>query len=501
MTAAAQLDVAEAVALGAVDTALFGQFFFPKTCRQPAPPFHREMYRDLDDPNEPFVSFMIARDFAKTTVARLTLAKRAAYAISRTNLIVGKSEGAAMKTLSWLRNQVDHNALFAQTFGLVRGSKWSDQHIEIVNTIENVRINIVAAGILGSIRGINLDDYRPDFILVDDPCDEDNTATPEQRLKTSERFFGSLQNSLAPKIDCPWRKMALLQTVLNADDLVSMTQRDPQWKCHVYSCFDEHGQSRWPERYPTEELRAAKAGFINRGQAALWYREKECRIVSRETSSFMPEWYLTWDMYPTSGHTVIAVDPTPPPKNGVSTNIKNHKLDDACVGAVRAEGPTAYVLETYETKSPQVEELTGKILEMALRWRARKIVVETHMYQRALAEALRKRMQEERLFFIVEEIEDKRHKRLRIEQVISPIASLRQLRFPPNHPVLRDQFVAYPDVNHDDILDMISLALMALYRHLRAGASSEHERSGETIEGEFAVLGDDRLTSEFRSCP
>ena len=284
-----QITLEEAVQLGAVDSEFFGQFFFSKTCRQASPPFHREMDTALDDPENRFVDCMVFRGGAKTSKLRLLTAKRISYGLARTIVFVGKSQEHAVKSVSWLKNAVKRNSLWAESFGLKPGGKWADTEIEIIHDVLDIRITVVALGITGSVRGVNIDDYRPDLIVVDDPCDEENTATAEQRKKISDLFFGALQKSLAPASEAPHAKMVLLQTVLDDDDLISVCQRDSQWKSLTFSCFGADGQSIWPERWTTEELLKDKQAHVERNQLSLWLREMECRVVGEEGNAFLPQ--------------------------------------------------------------------------------------------------------------------------------------------------------------------------------------------------------------------
>ena len=212
---------------------------------------------------------------------------------------------------------------------------------------EVITIRILAYGMSGSIRGINIDDWRPDLIVVDDPCDEENTATSEQRKKMNDLFFGALSKTLAPRIDSPYAKMVLLQTVLNKDDLISQTVKDPQWTSLVFSCFetgpDGKPRSRWEERFPTEDLLADKAAHIARNQLPLWLREMECKCTSEETSAFLERWLNYYETPPEKGKRCLSVDPTPPPRDG-DTSL-NKKLDDAVIMATQMTVGQFYLLE------------------------------------------------------------------------------------------------------------------------------------------------------------
>ena len=121
-----KIPLPEAVRLGAVDNEIYARTFFPNTFRQPSPPFQREIWHDLNDPTVRFSNQRIFRGGAKTTIARVNTSKRIAYGVSKTILYVGASEGAAARSGAWLRNNIERNKLWAGTFALTPGRKWTD---------------------------------------------------------------------------------------------------------------------------------------------------------------------------------------------------------------------------------------------------------------------------------------------------------------------------------------------------------------------------------------
>ncbi|NJN71039.1 MAG: hypothetical protein HC801_12740, partial [Nitrospira sp.] len=104
-------------------------------------------------------------DGGKTSLLRLFAARNIAYATSRTILYIGKSEPHALRSVGWLRRQIETNARYAATFGLVPARPWGDSHICISHEIDRTYINVLGLGITGSVRGLNIDDYRPDLII------------------------------------------------------------------------------------------------------------------------------------------------------------------------------------------------------------------------------------------------------------------------------------------------------------------------------------------------
>lgn len=451
----------------ALDSELFCRDFFPKTVRQKSAPFHRDIWDVLDNSNHRQIAFEVFRDGAKTSLLRLFAAKRIAYGYSRTIMIVSASQAHSIRTVRWLRRAIEYNRLFAQFYGLKKGAKWTDDELEIHHTILGFTITIIAVGITGQTRGINIDDYRPDLIIVDDVDDEETTSTLEQRLKTEERFFGAILNSLTPASENPEAKIVVLQTSLHKEDLINKIHSDPTWETKKISIFNEHGESAWPQRYPTEEVIAQKQAFISRGQILLWLREKECTIGDEETADFKRDWLLFWDILPEKLIIIISCDPAPPPSE---LQIKKglRKKDEEVWSVQGLHHGNRYLIEQVASKDHDPEWSATTFFALCQKWKPLKVVIETVAYQRTLKAFLEREMRIRKQYYLIESYppshrtKDQRKKRHRIMHAFSGIASQGAFFVHPSQQTFISQFAAYPNVDHDDRLDACAMGLDAL---------------------------------------
>lgn len=467
------LGISEAIELGAADAEFYCRYFFPRAFRQKTPGFHKEIWTDLDDPTARYVSCKVFRGGAKTTVLRAFTSRRIAYDISRTILFVSEAQNHAIRSIEWIKRAVKYNPSWAKSFGLRIGDKDSAEEVEIVNEITGSKVRLIALGITGQTRGVNVEDFRPDLIVVDDPCDEENTATPEQRKKISDLFFGALAKSLAPSSEVENAKMVLLQTPLHREDLVESCGRDPQWRSHSYGCFDDEGRSRWQARWTTEELLAEKAAHVARNQLSLWLREMECKIVSEETSYFRPHWLQHWDVQPEEGITVISIDPVPPPsENEIAKGLRDK--DKEVIQAWRQVRTKRYLLESVAKKGHNPDWTIAELFRMVRKYQPIRVGVESIAYQRVLAWLIRQAMQNQHYYFAVEEVVDKRKKSQRIQQAYSGHASNGLVYVHPSQTEFIEQFNEYPDVSHDDELDCGAIAFKML-DELNVVADAEFE--------------------------
>ena len=481
MTDLRELTPAQAVQLGATSLVLYGKLFFPKTFRQESPLFHEEIGQALMSRQHRNIGIEVFRDGAKTTLLRTFISQRIAYGISRTILVVSASQGHSILTLRWIKRQVEHNRRWAETFRVKKGTKWTDDHVEIIHEAFDEPITLLALGITGQLRGFNIDDRRPDLILCDDTSTDSTSGSPEQRLKEVNTVFGALLNSLTPATEAPDAKAVVLDTPKSKFDLIEGLEKNPEWKFIRYGIFDEQGESRWPARYPTLDLRRQKENAIRVGQLAIWMREKECKIVSTELATFNSLNLMYWDTLPIRATYIIAIDPA-------SSDSK--KADDNVVGVLAFHKEDVYLVEYTAARGQDPEMVTATVFEYVRRWRPVGIVVESVAYQRVLAWYIEKAMAEQRCWVPVYRVQDRRAKADRIIQALGKVTGLRNFYCLLTHTKFIEQYTEFaPNVEmHDDVIDMVATGI-----HW-----GETQGLSEWLEGEYERAEDDEEDGDYR---
>ena len=454
-----EITAQKVIDLAAADTIFFGQTFFPRTFRQASPEFHVELLSDLDNRSAHKIAFVVFREGAKTSLLRVFTAKRIAYDISRTIVYIGVSQAHAIRSVRWLKGQITRNKKFTSTFGLRKGSKWTDEEIEIVSDITGQTATVLAMGITGSIRGINVEDYRPDLIIVDDPLDDQNTLTEEQREKTERFIHGAIVRSLVPTTENPDAKLVILQTPQDRADAVMKLEGDPAWRFRKYSVFDGNGESRWPERFPTEQLLRDKESYIFKNLLGTWLREMECKITDPSKAAFRREWLKFYEDLPEKMVVIGAIDPVPPPKEGHQGKLTT---DFEVLRIVGYSQGNFYILEGTKYRGHTPERTISEFFRLNDKWRPFKWRVETVAYQRTLAWLLRRAMDTQGRYVQLDEIQDKRKKGYRIYQALHGIASNGKLFVSRFDAGFIEDFCTFPDCQYFDDLDATAMALDGL---------------------------------------
>lgn len=494
--------VAEVVQHAAVDSIFFSRHFFPKTFRQEPAPFHGDLWALLDDPDARYVNIQVMRGGAKTTILRTYMAKRIAYGISRTILYIGASETKTIDSIEWVKNQVERNKQYATVFGLKKGKPWTGERARVAHELEGHGAWLVGIGITGSVRGLNIEDHRPDLIVIDDVIGEGNSATPEQRRKIAELILGAVKESLAPRSEVPDAKMVIINTPQDFEDLSQLALKDEQFKSARFGCWTpetedlpvEYQESAWPARWTSEELRAEKRAAIARNMLSLFAREMECRLVTTETSSFRQEWirYFGADEQEQEPPlhevwTVLVIDPVPPPSEVQIAKGLVGKDFEAMSVVGRWKGKF-YVLETMCNRGHDPSWTVAMMFELAARWGVRKIIVETVAYQKVLEWLLREAMKRAGRYWPIEPFKDRRSKVDRINQGLKGPLSNGAVYFRRSQATLLSQVIHYPGKNpsgtHDDEIETVAIAVQSLSQGMVGETMPDnfHEYLGPEIE-------------------
>jgi phage terminase large subunit-like protein len=442
------------------DHSAYKQEFFQNTVRQESPKFHKIIEDQLASGNR-YNGFSVFRDGAKTTLLRIFASKRIAYGVSRTIVYVSNSSDNAERSIDWIKKQVEKNTKWASFYGLKPGRRWASNEIQIDHELLGITITMIAVGIRGQTRGINIEDYRPDLIIADDVDDEDTTNTPEQCRKYVKIFFGSIVRSLTPESENPHAMVCVLQTPLAEGDIISTCSRDPQWNVKQISCFSQNGESNWPARYPLETLKKDKEAMTARRLLSVWLREMEVTIASDEGKAFDANWLKFYESLPASFDAIcIAIDP--------ASADSDRADDNAIVMWGKSSGNYYLIAVSAETGQTHID--TSRILFEQFVPLARKLSnsvllvgIETIGYQRNLKTQIEADQRNYGIFFVIQAIQDRRSKYDRILQAFSGNAFAGKVFCSKNDTKFIEQFTLYDRaIAHEDVLDASAIALTIL---------------------------------------
>lgn len=258
-TAEAQTDKKSIIELLRSSGEFFIEFFLGDQIEFQVPGFHKEVWYWFTSTALPRILLAIPREHAKTTLAKLGviwywLFTDHRFCIYLQNTLA-KAKDSCRDIFNFLR--CDN---FISVFGHIRVVKESEtENIWIFDlTMPNGRVKrciLRALGALNSVRGINVDNQRPDIAVVDDAEDEEIVNSPTiQQPKFDKWMFGSFLKALTRR-----RKIIWLGNMLTKTQLLTRLSKRPAWNPVVFGALVRNNatgllQPLWPDRWPLEEL-------------------------------------------------------------------------------------------------------------------------------------------------------------------------------------------------------------------------------------------------------
>ena len=276
-TADVSADTAQVIRLLRVDAEFFIEFFLGDSLDLPVPHFHTEIWTEVTDQSKERSLLAIPRDHAKTTLAKLSViwhwlftAHRFAVYLSNTNPI---AKGACKDIVDFLSHPN-----FVSIFGDVKVIKSSENESLWIFELtlpggHTKRCILRAVGQGQQMRGINIDNQRPDIAVVDDVEDNDNTDSEFQQKKLDKWMFGPFLKALARKKRILW-----LGNMLSKTCLLARLSRNPKWNPVVFGALVKDSESQqlvplWPDKWTVDALKEDFNEYRDNGLVETWMCE------------------------------------------------------------------------------------------------------------------------------------------------------------------------------------------------------------------------------------
>lgn len=253
------------------------EFFLHDQLDLAVPDIHLQIGALMDDDEKERILLGIPRDHAKTTLAKLNVWKRFMFTrrrfcvyLSNTNTI---AKGACKDIVEFFRHPN-----FVAVFGKIEIEKESETEslwifwVRLPNGTRK-RCILRAIGQGQQMRGINIDNQRPDLAVVDDVEDNENTESETLQKKLDRWIFGPFIKALARKKQILW-----LGNMLQKTSLLARLSRNPKWNPVVFGCLVKNPvtgalQPLWPGKWTVEALIEDFKEYKNLGLIETWMCE------------------------------------------------------------------------------------------------------------------------------------------------------------------------------------------------------------------------------------
>lgn len=353
-------------------------------------------------------------------------------------VLVSNTASQAELFLGVVKDTIERNERYRAVFPGVRPDAhrpWTSSEIFVERRdLTNKDATVFATGTGGVVVG-----RRADLMLIDDPLDQDNTATDAQRQKVKTWFRQTLMTRVKPD-----GRVVVIVTRWHEDDLAADLMASGEYTVIHMKAIDEEGRALWPALWPAEKL---EAKWVEIGTALF-----QCMYQGDPTALggdiFRREWFKDYTQAPEGLRVYQAWD----------LAISQKQSADYTVGVTVGvdKDQNAYVLDVVRgrwTFQEQQEQMTRQ----AQQYRPAAIGIESVAYQAAaFQEAVRSGM------WPFEELKPERDKvtRARLLAARAEAGAVYVRKRATWWDELETEIMAFPNGQHDDQVDALVYALL-----------------------------------------
>lgn len=272
MSAAVQLDVDDAKSALEHNGEFFIQFFLGEEIHLPVPGFHIDIFAIMVALQIDRFVCAIPRDHAKTTLAKLACVWYFLFSDYRFIVYLSNTSDIAIPATNDIVAFLKSDN-FVNIFG---PCIWEiEQHgkglykFTLPETLGSKTCILRALGAGKQVRGINVDNKRPQLAIVDDLEDNDNIATDELFKKLKRWVYGPFLKCL----DKFHNKVIWLGNMISKNSMLYENCKSQFWHSRRYGCLLANGKALWPDAWPIEKLKRDYMEYQEKGLADVWFAE------------------------------------------------------------------------------------------------------------------------------------------------------------------------------------------------------------------------------------
>jgi predicted phage terminase large subunit-like protein len=400
------------------------------------PQFHEDIYSMAADRSMKRVCIIAPTGFGKSSVVSLAIPVWAAcYAHYQEILIVSATSEFANYRLRLIKNEMVNNDMIVNDFGIGTSDIWRENEIVLNNGVR-----IVARG-----RGAQVTGMRPDLIIVDDIETEEQAKSEVERASLNEWFYKTLMNRPAPEgrifmIGSISSRLAFLTSFVTEE-------ARSVWNTRIYKT--NQCNSIWQAKWSDDELRKKKVELAP--YAGIYEALYEADVSQIAKYTFKKDWLRFYDTLPEGLTKYTVVDPA------VGEGVHNDYTAIVTVG-VDQIGNT-YILDVIKKRfNVEALDLFSALFMVYDVYRPVKIGIESIGFQKFIKVFFEQECRKRGKYPDIVEI---KHESMKTKQArISSLAAMFQagtIRLRRDMYDLLSEYEAYPEVEHDDVLDALSM--------------------------------------------
>jgi hypothetical protein len=269
------VSLTEAYERGKVDINFFAALCMPEVCLFQLPKFYIAVWQILINRSpEDFNKLLrfalgLPRGHAKTTFIKILICWMIVYDKVKFVLIVCSNADLAELLLADI-----HDILCSTNITAVYGQWAESLAIDSSDTkkaaYHNRSVTLIARGWSAGVRGINIQNERPDLIFCDDVQTRKNDESPTERGSLLTELVGTIFKAIAPRGP---RWIIYVGNMYSDECILNKFRKSRSWISMITGAILETGTPLWPELFSLEDLMESYYHDEELGLAHVWFAE------------------------------------------------------------------------------------------------------------------------------------------------------------------------------------------------------------------------------------
>jgi len=221
----------------------------------------------------------LPRGFAKTTFIKILICWFIVYDYTVFVLVVCADEPLAYNLLADIDGILGSKNI-EKVYGPWTINKAIDNKEKKTAIYRNKPRILVAVGANSNVRGLNIDNERPDLIFFDDMQSAENAASETESKALTIKFVGTFLKLISPD----YALIIYVGNMYHGTCILRMLQENTEWVSLITGCILADGTSLWPELHPIDVLYASFKHDIQFGLGHIWFAEMMNDPIEQKTS-------------------------------------------------------------------------------------------------------------------------------------------------------------------------------------------------------------------------
>lgn len=359
-------------------------FFIPEELSEdsPVPDFHVDVSDDMMDIADSYYCCAIPRDHAKTTLAKINAVRLLVFQKFRFLVYLSNTTEVAAAAVNDIVDYFKsdnfsywHDSICGQPieWEVEQTHHGYFEFILFPQSERQKKVIIKALGAGKQVRGLNINNQRPDLAIVDDVETTEVIDNSVGYEKLKRWFYGTFLKAL----DKSGHKVIQLGNMTAYRCLVKDHCESKFWRSVRYGAILADGTPLWKEFWTLEKLKLDFERFREQGMLSIWYAEMMNMPIAdglglirdseiRYHPPVQPE---------DCEFTFITVDPA------ISSSAWGHRTGIAVHGWVSDKW---ILVESHAETGMDPLKLFDKVMELSYRWRTNVVGIESVAYQASI---------------------------------------------------------------------------------------------------------------------